>query len=151
MIQESTPELVAAEAFALLMGSWRLERVIAGQAVIEGVLTVRETGAGKAEYSERVTVATAEGATFSGSQRYLVEWVHDGFVLCYAETGAVFEEVRFTADTEGTLRAEATHLCGGDWYRSEYRLGPGRRLTVRHAVSGPRKEYVSETTFSAAG
>ena len=75
----------------------------------------------------------------------------DGFVLCFAETGAVFEEVQFVPEAEGTLWAEATHLCGEDRYHSEYRLGPGRRFTIRHAVFGPRKEYVSETTFSAAG
>lgn len=149
--------LTPAEAFAFLLGDWRLEREIPGQAVAAGVLTVAETMDGAAEYRERVVVRTTTGAEFSGSQRYLVKRLEDGFVLCFAETGAIFEEVRFTVGAdcgpglEGSLRAEAAHQCGEDWYRSTYVLGPGRRFTIRHAVSGPRKEYVSETTFCAMG
>ena len=148
------PVLTPMETFGFLLGTWRLERVIAGQAVAEGVVTISEVVEEDAEYCERVVVRTAEGAVFSGSQRYLLKRLENGFVLYFAETGAVFEEVRFMPDVsvdgeDGALRAKAEHRCGEDWYRSAYRLGPGRQFTIRHAVSGPRKKYVSETTFYA--
>ena len=143
-------ELRPEDAFSFLLGEWRVEREVSGEARMEGWLTIREIGAGEAEYRERVSVTTAAGAVFAGSQRYVVRRLDDGFVLCFAEAGAVFEEVRFAAGGDGVLRAEARHLCGEDWYRSAFEVGPGRQFRIRHAVSGPRKQYVSETTFSAA-
>ena len=116
-----------------------------------GEVMVRETGAGEAEYRERMTVKTEAGAVFSGSQCYVVRRLAEGFALYFAETGAVFEEVRFRAGEEGELRAEAVHLCGEDRYESEYVLGPGRRFRIRHWVRGPRKEYVLAAVFFAVG
>ena len=143
--------LTPAAAFDFLLGEWRLEREIRGHAAIEGLLTVSARADGAAEYREKVAVTTREGAVFSGSQRYLVTRAKNGFVLSFAETGAVFQEIYLAATAEGGLRGEAIHRCGEDVYRSEYALGPGRRFTVRHAVTGPRKQYVSDTAFSAVG
>ncbi len=41
----------------------------------------------------------------------------------------------------------ATHLCTPDTYDSSYRfLGDGS-FVIRHTVHGPRKDYLSATTF----
>ena len=142
-------ELRPASAFAFLLGTWVLEREVSGQARIEGELRVSASGEGLAEYAERCAVRTDDGAQFTGSQRYTVRQSANGFVLCFAETGAVFQELGFAVGGDGSLRAEAVHRCAGDEYASAYVLGPGRAFSVRHAVRGPRKSYVSVTRFSA--
>ena len=140
-------ELTPGGVFSFLLGRWRIERMVPGQAVMEGMLTVTEKLGGQATYNEQVAVRTTRGAEFLGSRRYDLMQSENGFVLCFAETGAVFEEVRFAANPGGSLHGEAEHLCGEDWYRSAYVFGPGPQFRVRHAVTGPRKDYVSVTTF----
>ena len=141
--------LTPAGAFAFLLGTWVLEREVTGQARMVGELRVSSAGDGSAKYAERVAVRTDGGAQFTGSQRYVLRQNALGFVLCFAQTGAVFQELRFVADADGSLRAEAVHRCAEDEYASAYVLGPGRVFSVRHAVRGPRKAYVSTTSFSA--
>ena len=141
--------LMPADAFHFLLGCWQIERTVSGIALMEGRLTVLDCGNDKAEYRERVSVKTVDGAAFTGAQRYWVTRSEDGFTLCFVETRTVFEEVRFAGTVGGGLRAEAAHLCGKDWYQSEYVLGPGHCFTIRHAVTGPRKDYVSDSSFRA--
>ncbi len=140
-------ELTPAGAFEFLLGRWTLDREVSGQARMVGELWVSAVGEGTAVYAERATVRTEDGARFSGSQRYLVRRCADGVVLCFAGSGAVFQELRFAAGGHGSLWAEAVHRCAEDEYLSAYALGPGRAFMVRHEVSGPRKAYVSVTRF----
>ena len=109
-------------------------------------------GDGAAAYCEEVAVTMRDGAEFRGSQRYLVRRTEEGFAFLFAETGALFEELRFGCRIEGGgLRAEAVHVCGEDRYVSEYVLGPGRAFSIQHAVAGPRKRYTSVTLFTGVG
>ncbi len=147
---EAKMELTPAAVFEFLLGTWTLEREVSGQARMVGELRVSAAGDGTAVYEEHATVRTEGGVQFAGSQRYLLKQQTDGVVLCFAGSGAVFQELRFAVGGHGTLRAEAVHHCVEDEYVSAYALGPGRVFSVRHEVSGPRKAYVSTTRFSAA-
>ena len=143
--------LTSNAAFVFLLGTWTVVREIQGQARMSGWAEVLEKEDGTAVYRERVAVTMMDGAEFGGSQSYLVRKTGEGFDLLFAETGTIFQELRFCCKGGGgSLRAEATHLCGEDRYLSDYVLGPGRCFSIRHIVAGPRKRYTSITTFVSA-
>ena len=146
-MNDARTELTPAGAFEFLLGTWAFERKVSGWARMAGTLRVSAAGEGTAVYEERATVRTEDGTEFAGSQRYLVRQQEDGLVLCFAESDAVFQVLRFAVDEHGGLRAEAVHCCAEDEYVSTYVFGPGRVFSVVHRVSGPRKAYVSETSF----
>lgn len=147
LVSERTDRLVPADAFGFLVGVWRIEREVHGQIAMVGTAEIRATGTDVAEYRERVVVKLADGAAFSGSQRYRVQRAAEGFELRFADTGALFQDLRFTCEKDGGLRATAIHVCGEDRYASEYVLGPRRWFSIRHSVVGPRKDYLSTTQF----
>ena len=148
---EASSLLTPAGAFEFLLGTWRLERAVSGLAVMAGTLRVTRTKAGTADYEERVRVTTADGATLMGSQRYRMRETEDGVGLCFAETGAMFQKLRFAYGIDARLSAEAVHVCGEDRYETVYVLGPGRGFSVRHTVRGPRKDYISVTWCDGLG
>ena len=139
------------DAFRFLLGAWRVEREVSGMAAMTGTVDVRESGEGVAEYVERMQVRTEAGAVFAGSVRYTVRQTSGGVALRFAETGLLFQEVEFSPAEGGALRGGAVHNCGEDRYESMYVLGPRREMLVRHAVTGPRKVYVSVARFVSVG
>ena len=148
MSQQGDGTLQPADAFAFLLGTWRVTREVSGMAVMAGVVEVTEVREGMAAYAERMAVRTKEGAAFGGSVRYAVRRTGDGFALEFAETGMLFQEVVFARGEGGLLEGEAVHHCGEDRYQSRYELRPEEEMMVRHVVTGSRKNYVSVARFA---
>ena len=133
--------------FAWLLGSWCFSRAIAGQATMQGCAWVVRIDSGAAIYRERVAVELAEGTRLTSSQAYRFHALPLGFQMCFAETGALFQELRFVIKPAGVLVARAEHLCRDDLYKSIWRIMPQGRFEVRHEVRGPRKQYLIESVY----
>ena len=144
---EPAPGLRPEEAFRYLLGSWKIEREVSGMATMAGTAEVRTLSHGQAEYSERTAVRTSDGTAFYASQSYLVSQTRNGFAMHFAATGELFQQVCFTGCPGDGLQAKAVHLCGEDRYDSEYAFARMGRLVIRHAVNGPRKNYVSVARY----
>jgi hypothetical protein len=121
---------------------------VAGYAVLSRALPeVAPEPQGGLIAEERGRMRLADGARLETRQQRLWRFPEPGvLVFCYPEGGEI---ARFALDENGV--AEATHLCGADFYQGRLRLALDRDLwTLSWRVDGPRKAYLSETRFVRA-
>jgi len=62
------------------------------------------------------------------------------------EPPRLFHQIELRPDGDA-FAGSATHACSPDVYRSDYRFLADGTFVIRHAVRGPRKDYVSTTVF----
>lgn len=136
-----------------LQGEWKFTREVPGKATITGRAHIAATSADRARYDETARVRLADGTTLTGSQSYRYKRLPapaNGFEVLFAETGELFERLDFHLEPDGSLRADAEHLCQPDRYVSRFVLDAHDRLHVEHAVTGPNKNYVVRTLYRRA-
>ena len=129
-----------------LVGTWEFEREVRGNATMRGTVTIVRNGETSASYQERCRVQLADGHTLQASRSYALVELHDGFAVRLSESGELFEQLHFQ-EIGNVLVAAAAYTCVADQYRSEWRLGPENSFLVLREVSGPRKQYISESVF----
>jgi hypothetical protein len=142
------------DIFDRLQGEWTFVRDVPGKATMTGRARIAPTGEGRARYDETARVLLADGNTLTGSQSYRYRRLPapaNGFDVLFAETGELFERLDFRSTPEGSLRADAEHLCPPDRYLSNFILDPEDRLSVEHTVTGPKKNYVVRTEYRRVG
>lgn len=130
-----------------LEGTWDLDRTIEGQASMTGTAVFTRLDTGMLKYREEGRIQLADGKTFDGHREYLFERAPGGFAVFFAEQPPrLFHRIAIVRDGDA-LAGSATHLCTPDTYDSSYSfLGDGT-FVIRHTVHGPRKDYLSATTF----
>lgn len=133
--------------FDRLEGAWSLDRTIEGQASMTGTAMFTRLDTGMLKYREEGRIRLADGKEFDGHREYLFERAPGGFDVFFAEQPPrLFHRIAIVRDGDA-LAGSATHLCTPDTYDSSYRfLGDGT-FVIRHTVLGPRKDYLSATTF----
>lgn len=112
---------------------------------MSGKARFSRTESGAALYCEAGVFRLDSGESLSARQSYLYEAVEGGFTVRFVESGELFHRVLLVQDGE-ISRGEAEHLCGADLYASAYHFRKGG-FAVRHAVKGPRKDYVVRTVY----
>lgn len=132
---------LAAELFA---GQWHLGRRIedalgAQSGRFDGMATFSPTGTGL-HYVEQGTLTLDAGGRFAAERAYLWRFAA-GRVEVAFDDGRPFHS--FGVDGAGT-----DHPCGADHYRVRYDFGGWPLWRARWTVSGPKKSYVSDTTYS---
>lgn len=136
--------------FNTLNGAWTFVRHIAGQATLEGSARFTAIGPQTRGYEEEACVRMVKGSTHRAWQRYVYVCTPGGFEVWFAQQ----PQRRFHAIDLHRNRdhwvGEATHMCGGDSYDSCYRFAAdGHSFELRHVVSGPRKDYISTSAYTA--
>ena len=138
----------ADDVFDQLEGSWSLERIIEGLATMEGVATFTRDGADALAYHEEGEVRLVHGQAVKAHRDYRFERAPRGFNVLFAEvTPRLFHRIELARE-DTALTGAAAHLCAPDTYDSSYQFLADGSFVIRHAVRGPRKDYVSTTTFS---
>jgi len=134
-----------------LAGAWDLERTIEGQASMSGVAVFTPLETGMLKYREEGRIRLADGKEFDGHREYFFERTPGGFAVHFAGSPTrLFHAIGIVRDGD-VLAGSATHLCTPDTYDSGYRFLPDGSFTIRHAVRGPRKHYLSATVFTRRG
>jgi hypothetical protein len=136
-----------------LQGEWKFVREVPGKATMTGRAHIAATSADRARYDETARVRLTDGTSLTGSQSYRYKRLAapaNGFEVLFAETGELFERLEFHSQADGSLRADAEHLCGADRYVSQFVLDAADRLLVEHTVAGPGKNYVVRTVYRRA-
>jgi hypothetical protein len=142
-----TPDSV----FDRLEGIWDLDRIIEGKAGMRGSAVFRRLAAGLLKYREEGRIRLADGQTFEGHRDYLFERGPAGFSVLFAEDPPrLFHGIALLRDGDA-LAGSARHLCAADQYDSRYRFLADGSFVVEHTVYGPRKDYLSRTTFRRRG
>ena len=152
--QASTTPAPRPDIFDRLQGEWTFVREVPGKATMTGRARIASTGEGWASYDESARVRLTDGSTLSGSQSYRYRRLPapaNGFDVLFADTGELFERLDFRSASDGSLQADAEHLCPPDRYLSRFTLDREDRLAVEHTVTGPKKDYVVRTSYRRAG
>lgn len=140
-----------AEVFAQLAGHWMLDRCADGRLLMAGQASFGANDDGGLTYHEQGQVRLASGASFAAERSYLFQQRPTGFAVFFVEQPPrLFHEVALTQAGD-VLAGDARHLCKADLYLSRYQFRADGRFSVRHDVSGPRKDYVLETTYRRTG
>jgi hypothetical protein len=131
-------------AFADFAGDWRLARDITApdgtpQGRFDGVARFVPVAGGYA-YAEEGTLVLPGAAPMRAERRY--RWRAEGgrIAVCFADGRA------FHALDPGAV-AEAEHWCDPDTYRVAYDFTLWPLWTATWRVTGPRKDYISVTTY----
>ncbi|MDA9436803.1 DUF6314 family protein [Bradyrhizobium sp. CCBAU 51627] len=139
----------AAEVVNRLAGSWSLSRIITGQATMQGAAVVTPSEDGMFAYREQGHLTLANGTTLEAEREYIFRQGERGFLVFFKKAPPqLFHEISLFASAEGALSGSAGHLCNLDHYQSTYTFLADGRFIVRHAVSGPRKDYTMVTAYT---
>jgi hypothetical protein len=132
-----------------LIGSWSLNRIIEGQATMLGTAIFAPLDSRWLAYREQGYLTLANGTTMQAEREHLFSSSDDGFKVFFREDPPrLFHEISLSASSGGELSGRARHLCKHDDYQSAYMFRPDGTFVVRHVVSGPRKDYTMNTTYT---
>ncbi len=136
-----------AGVFAQLSGSWSLTRTLSTGASMTGeaIFTPRNDGA--LAYRETGKLQLPSGQTFDADRRYIYRGTDDGFSVFFAEQSEELFHRIVLHGVDGVLCGHAHHPCRADIYLSRYEFRRDRSFTLVHDVSGPTKNYQSQTLF----
>ncbi len=127
-------------------GSWRIDRVIRDAALGQvGRLTGRATFEADAHgliYEEAGDLRYGSGAPMRAQRRYLWRQEAPGRIAVFYEDGRAFHAFALGSS------AEARHECPPDLYQVVYDFSRWPEWRAVWTVTGPRKDYVSETIFT---
>jgi len=140
-----------AEVFAQLAGHWMLDRCVDGRLLMAGQASFGANDDGSLTYQEQGQVRLASGASFAAGRAYLFRQRPTGLAVFFIEhPPRLFHDVALTQAGDA-LAGDARHLCKADLYLSRYEFWADGRFSVRHDVSGPRKDYALATTYCRMG
>jgi len=140
----------ASDVTKKLIGSWSFERVIEGQATMQGIAIFTPLDSGWLAYREQGSLKLANGTIVQAEREYLFSNSGRGFKVFFREDPPrLFHEISLAASSGGALSGGARHLCNRDDYQSAYMFLPDGTFVVRHVVSGPRKDYTMNTIYTA--
>ncbi|MFO8126084.1 DUF6314 family protein [Yoonia sp.] len=127
-------------------GVWALRRTIVdrrdGQnGVLQGQAVFTATDANHLIYHETGTLTLEAGATLEATRRYLWEFSKGEVVVTFAD-GRPFHRFVPSGHAAGT-----DHPCGADVYKVRYDFTAWPDWIAVWTVTGPRKEYVSTSTY----
>ncbi|MCA6123545.1 hypothetical protein J6500_16820 [Bradyrhizobium sp. WSM 1704] len=133
-----------------LAGSWSFDRVIEGQATMQGRATFTPLDDASLAYCEQGTLRLPNGTELQAQREYIFRTCAGGFDVFFKEAPPrLFHRIALHGAVE--LTGDASHLCNLDTYRSTYSFRPDGQFTIRHVVSGPRKDYTMTTVYSRSG
>lgn len=153
----------AAELYDLLAGGWDFLRHASTGERMRGTAAFQPTSPQELRYREEGRATLTDGRELSFFRNYLYRIDPDqagGAVMTILFDGpaqGLFQRVPLVwaggGWTAGRWTGQGHHPCGQDIYRSDYRIAPGSQpmLDISHRVTGPKKDYLLETTYRRAG
>ncbi|WBL79681.1 DUF6314 family protein [Bradyrhizobium xenonodulans] len=144
----------ASQVAKRLIGSWSFDRVIEGQATMQGTATFTPLDRVRLAYREQGYLKLANGNIVQAEREYVFS--SSGFsssgggfnVFFKEDPPRLFHEISLSASPGGELSGHARHLCKRDEYLSTYLFLPDGTFAIRHVVRGPRKDYTMNTTYT---
>jgi hypothetical protein len=134
----------------VLAGEWRYSRTITGGLYAGGTVNFEKIGPGRLRYNETGMLQLEDGHQLAASRSYLFELSDRKLAVLFDEKPPrLFHELSLTGSLKTGLEGRGEHLCGPDFYRSEY-VFRSDAVIIRHAARGPRKDYVSTTNLTRA-
>lgn len=131
-----------------LAGRWRLSRRIDNGVTVEGLAVLTPLSAGGLRYREDGTMRLPSGEALAAFADYLFTPELESLAIWFDEAPPrLFQHFRLSVGADGGLAGMSRHDCAPDLYLSEIVFAPDGWWSLRHAVTGPRKAYVSLTRY----
>jgi hypothetical protein len=152
---DSLPAASPAErVFALLEGTWSIERTITPGGTYAGTAEFTSVTDTVLAYHEAGNLSLPNGKRLHGERRYKYE-LHDAVIeVSFADgmnSGQHFIFIDFPQSQENVWpieSAEDTHICRLDKYIASLSFESEDVLVITYLVSGPKKGYVSRSTYT---
>lgn len=139
----------ASQVMVRLAGTWLFDRVIEGQGSMQGIATFTPLDADGLGYREQGRLRLLNGTELEAEREYVFRKDDRGFDVFFKETPPrLFHAILLSASGDGALSGSASHFCNPDHYQSTYTFRVDGGFVIRHAVSGPRKDYTMVTTYT---
>lgn len=134
-----------------LTGKWLLSRHITPGGRMEGFAEfTRAEDDVWLRYHEQGELVLDSGQRLHATRSFLFRALNEGFSVHFDdERASLFQEVCVTR-VETLLIGQADHQCLEDRYSSVYEFSQDGTFSILHAVRGPRKDYISRTSFRRA-
>lgn len=144
--------------YDLLAGNWDFQRHASTGERMQGAAAFLPTAPQELRYREEGRAILPGGRELSFFRNYL-------YRIDPHQIGGAVMTILFDGPTQGLFQrvpldwvgdswtGQGHHPCGQDIYRSDYRITPEPNpvLEISHRVSGPKKDYLLETTYRRAG
>lgn len=131
---------------AYLTGRWRIKRAITDRkgpnGVFSGCARFEAAGPDVLDYVEEGTLSLSDMA-MKATRRYRWHTPSPLTAEVYFDDGRFFHSIQLRKGC-----AETRHFCAPDTYHVGYFFTGKDCWTQQWCVSGPRKDYVSDTVFS---
>lgn len=126
----------ASQVMSRLIGAWSFNRIIAGQATMQGAATFTPLKDGSLAYREQGHLKLLNGTELQAERAYIFGKGEQGFRVLFDEKPPrLFHAISLSASAGGALSGSARHLCNLDDYQSSYTFLADGRFVVRHVVS----------------
>jgi hypothetical protein len=133
-----------------LAGEWCLFRRIDNGLSMNGLAKFGTRTDGRFAYHEKGELCLPDGYRIDAERRYLFEACEGGFRVLFDETPPrLFHRIHLEATRKGWV-GRAVYVCMPDRYDSRYQFDGDGSFAIRHAVDGPHKRYVIETSYRRA-
>ena len=128
------------------LGDWTLHRTIKDRlhghdGTLEGVAAFSEKDATHLIYDEAGTLTLENGTTLEATRQYLWAFTPEMVTVSFWD-GGLFHQFVPSDHAEGT-----DHPCGDDFYTVRYDFTTWPHWRAVWTVTGPRKDYVSTSTY----
>ena len=128
------------------VGQWTLQRGIRDQlhgqhGTLAGQAVFTQTGAKQLTYDETGTLVLESGAQLEATRQYKWRFAPDLVTVSFWD-GGLFHQFVPSDHAAGT-----DHPCGDDFYTVRYNFTRWPEWTAVWTVTGPRKDYVSTSTY----
>lgn len=133
------------------LGVWSLSRIITpGKVMMRGDALFKAVSQTDLIYEEVVQVEDAGQVISEASRSYIYRIIGETEITILfndgPDKGKLFHHLSFKQEND-CLVAKSSHQCIDDIYDSAYVLD-GDRMFVTHDVTGPHKDYTSETIYN---
>ncbi len=143
----------AAGLYDTLAGGWRFQRHASTGERMQGEALFQPLAPDSLRYREEGRAILPDGRELSFFRNYLYRIEGAVMTILFdGPTQGLFQRVTLSW-ADGAWVGQGHHPCGQDIYRSDYRIAPGSQpgsqpgLTIRHRVTGPKKDYLLDTAY----
>jgi len=143
---------LAERVFALLLGSWAIEREIRPKGRFRGSATFSRVDARTLAYAEEGDLVLDEGGEMRGERRQTYILHENRIEIRFADglnAGEHFVDINFPADPSANwpICSGDTHLCLLDTYKATFCFETEDEFSITYEVCGPAKDYVSSSVY----
>lgn len=147
--------LLASGLFKKLAGNWVLDRKISCGIQMIGTASFQPLAKPYAcyHYQEKGTIKLPSNKSYTAYNAYGYSHTESQIMIHFWDTqrdqlGSVLHCLNFSLGNHGLMASKHIYYCGSDCYELNYTFIGESELKIEYQVSGPKKNYLIDTSLS---